>query len=65
MKKASIVVSASYQNNKLFDLDDVLINRDNCMHPFYLLKKEFEKKSINLSTQDINGIEDSEIVIYN
>lgn len=65
MKKASIVVNASYQNNKLFDLDDVLINRDNCMYPFYLLKKEFEKKSINLSTQDINSIKDSEIVIYN
>lgn len=65
MKKACIVVSLPYQKNKLFDLDDLLINRDNCMYPFYLLKKEFEKKSINLSTQDINSVEESEIVIYN
>ena len=65
MKKASIVVSEPYQKNKLFDLDDKVINRDNCMYPFYLLKKEFEINSINLSTQDINSLEDAEIVIYN
>lgn len=65
MKKASIVVSIPYQNNKLFDLDDLMINRDNCMFPFYLLKKEFEKLSIKLSTQDINTFEDSDIIIYN
>ena len=63
MNKACIVVSTIYQNNKLFDLNDNIINRDNCMYPFYLLKKKF--KDIDLSTQDINNIEDSEIVIYN
>lgn len=65
MNKACIVVSATYQNNKLFDLDDNIINRDNCMYPFYLLKEKFKEVSVDLSTQDINNIEDSEIVIYN
>ncbi|MGJ0334207.1 glycosyltransferase family 10 [Aliarcobacter cryaerophilus] len=65
MKKACIVVSKSYQNNKLFDLNDKIINRDNCMYPFWLLKKEFEKYGYDLSTDDINSIVDSEIVIYN
>ncbi len=65
LNKASIVVSTSYQNNKLFDLDDLYINRDNCMHPFYLLKKEFEQYKIDLSTKDINSIKESKIVIYN
>jgi len=65
MKKACIVVSHVYQNNKLFDLSDKTINRDNCMYPFYLLKEEFAKNRFNLSTQDINTIEISEIVIYN
>ncbi|PWE21975.1 glycosyltransferase family 10 domain-containing protein [Aliarcobacter skirrowii] len=65
MKKACIVVSKSYQNNKLFDLKDKIINRDNCMYPFWLLKKEFEKYGYDLSTGDINSIVDSEIVIYN
>ena len=65
MKKACIVVSPAYQNNTLFDLKDLIINRDNCMHPFYLLKSEFKKNNYELSTQDINSINDSEIVIYN
>ena len=65
MKKACIVVSKSYQNNKLFDLNDKIINRDNCMYPFWLLKQEFKKYGYDLSTQDINSIEESRIVIYN
>lgn len=65
MKKICIVVSDFYQKNRLFDLDDKLVNRDNCMYPFWLLKKEFKKHGYDLSTQDINGISDSQVVIYN
>lgn len=65
MKKTCIVVVSTYQNNKLFDLDDKLINRDNCMFPFYLLKEKFKEDGYDLSTQDINTIEESDIVIYN
>ncbi|MDD3462292.1 MAG: glycosyltransferase family 10 [Sulfurospirillaceae bacterium] len=65
MKKACIVVSQAYQNNKLFDLNDVVINRDNCMYPFYLLKQRLEENGYSLSTHDIHSIDDSEIVIYN
>ncbi|MGJ0372852.1 glycosyltransferase family 10 [Aliarcobacter cryaerophilus] len=65
MKKACIVVSKSYQNNKLFDLNDKIINRDNCMYPFWLLKQEFKKYGYELATQDIHSIEESQIVIYN
>ena len=65
MKKACIVVSKTYQNNRLFDLDNDIINRDNCMYPFFLLKKAFAKHDIDLSTQDINSIEEAILVIYN
>lgn len=65
MKKACIVVSKSYHNNKLFDLNDKIINRDNCMYPFWLLKQEFKKYGYELATQDIHSIEESQIVIYN
>jgi len=65
VNKAYIVVPATYQNNKLFDLNDKIINRDNCMYPFHLLKEKFKDISIDLATQDINSVEDSEIVIYN
>lgn len=64
-EKASIVVHSIYQNNRLFDLSDPSINRDNCMYPFWLLKEEFKKHGYDLATQDINSIEDSDIVMYN
>lgn len=65
IKKATIVVQSTYGNNKLFDLNDKIINRDNCMYPFWLLKQEFKKHGYDLSTQDINSTVDSVIVIYN
>lgn len=65
MKKASIVVSKPYQQDKLFDLDDLIINRDNCMYPFFLLRQKMAELGYILATQDIHSIEDSEIVIYN
>lgn len=65
IKKATIVVHSMYCNNKLFDLNDKIINRDNCVYPFWLLKQEFKKYGYDLSTQDINSTVDSVIVIYN
>ena len=65
MKKASFVVLPYYQNNKLFDLSNKIINRDNCMYPFFLLKQELKKSGYELATQDIHSIAESEVVIYN
>lgn len=65
MKKASIVVSKDYSSNKLFDLSDPRLNRDNCLRPFVLLKDEFAKRGFDLSTNDINSESESDIVIYN
>jgi len=65
VKKACIVVQPTYQKNKLFDLSDNIINRDNCMFPFFLLKEKFKENGYILSTDDINSIEESEIIIYN
>lgn len=65
MKRISFVVNKVYQNNKIFDLSDKIINRDNCMYPFWLLKERFAKNGYELSTQDINSIKESEIVLCN
>lgn len=65
MKKACIFVSEAYQKNKLFDLEDVMLNRDNCMYPFYLLKEKFKKSGYDLATQDFHDINSSDIIIYN
>ena len=55
----------NYFKNLPFDVDNELINRDNYAYSHYLLKKFFYEKGVDLSTYDINTIEESEIVIYN
>jgi hypothetical protein len=55
----------NYFDNLPFNIDNKLINRDNYAYSHYLLKKFFYEKNIDLSTYDINTIEESEIVIYN
>jgi hypothetical protein len=61
MKKATLVVSKYLQNNNIFDEK---AHRDNIYDRFIKLKEEFGKQGYDLSTDDINKIEDSEIVIY-
>jgi len=66
MKSASIVVGDSFfMNNRLFDISDTVANRDNCLYPFYLLRKAFKLKDIELSTSDVNFPEEADLVIYN
>lgn len=65
MKKACIVTAKTYQKNKLFDLNDKKLNRDNCLYIFSCLKNQFYIKGYNLSTDDINKPEESDIIIYN
>ena len=63
MKKACCVVPRYLQNNVMFDKKNSL-NRDNIFNREIELKKEFEKYNYNLSTNDTNKIEDSEIILY-
>lgn len=65
MKKASIVVSATYSKNRLFDMEDAVTNKDNCLYSFYLLREKLLENNIDLATQDINTVEDSEIIFFN
>jgi len=65
MKKASLVVSTPYQGNRIFDSSNLKLNRDNCLAPFHHLRKAFQDKGVDLSTQDINSINESDYIIYN
>tara|TARA_R110001632_G_scaffold60284_2_gene146332 strand:+ start:103572 stop:104576 length:1005 start_codon:yes stop_codon:yes gene_type:complete len=66
MEKFSMVVADRFfKENRLFDFNDPIVNRDNCIYPFYLLRNSFRKKGIELSTDDINLPEESSVVIYN
>ena len=62
MKKIALVVSEYLQNNLIFDNSG--IHRDDIFDRFVKLRVEFKKNGYDLSTSDINSIENSEIVIY-
>lgn len=64
MRKACIVVGETYKRNRLFDLSNIFLNRDNCLVPMAMLRTKFAENGFDLSTQDINQIGDSECVIY-
>ncbi|WP_170000225.1 glycosyltransferase family 10 [Campylobacter sp. RM9328] len=64
MIKASFFLSI-YLKNKVFDINDFIVNRDNSAYLYFKLKDVFFENRINLSTQDINSINESKIVIYN
>ena len=63
--KATLFTSPYYFNNRLFDLNDKISKRDNCLYGSYMLKKRFKENGIDLSTQDINRPSESQFVIYN
>ncbi|RLA80155.1 MAG: hypothetical protein DRG78_11535 [Epsilonproteobacteria bacterium] len=63
MKKVSLMVSKSIQNNEAFNrLNNS--NRDNLFEKNISLKEEYFKYNYNCSTNDINSIQDSLIVLY-
>lgn len=64
MKKIALVVDDFYQKNKIFDINDKIVNRDNCQIHYIKLKEYLSLYNINISTVDINDIEVSDIVIF-
>jgi hypothetical protein len=64
MLKASFYINF-YLKNKVFDINDPVVNRDNYAYFYYKLKDVFLENGVDLSTYDINSIEKSDIVIYN
>jgi len=49
---------------EIFNLNNPLLNRDNCLYCFFLLRKEFEKYGYYFSTQDDIPKESADIVLY-
>ena len=64
MRKVSLVVGSPYTENNIFDIHNKALNRDNCLYHYYLLREEFKKHDIDISTSDINIPGYSEFVIY-
>lgn len=61
MKKVCLVVDNYLMENKIFDAS---LHRDNLADSFVQLKKAFGRNGYDLSTQDINCINESVFVIY-
>ena len=64
MKNASLVVSAPYQKNEIFNPASRL-NRDDCLAFYRELKEQLAQNQISLNTQDITSPFEAQIVIYN
>lgn len=60
-----MVVHPLYKGDKLFDLNDLTLNRDNCLLPFVLLKQNFLNKGIQLCAVEEGEEKEFPIVIYN
>jgi alpha(1,3/1,4) fucosyltransferase len=63
--KASIVVHEAFAGNRLFDLSNPRLNRDDCLYPYALLRERLAERGVDLATQDRNRPEDSDLVICN
>ena len=64
MFKASLVTSKYYKKNRIFKIDDPILNINNCIYVYWYLKAELSKKGIDLATADINKPEESDVIIY-
>jgi alpha(1,3/1,4) fucosyltransferase len=59
-----ICLFSEHINEEIFNLNNEIVNRDNCMYSFSILKKEFEKRGYDFSTQEINPKDKSDIILY-
>jgi alpha(1,3/1,4) fucosyltransferase len=65
MRKACLVVVPPYTRGEIFNRQNKILNRDDCLLFFHEIQDEFKRNGIDLNTQDINSPQDCEIVIYN
>lgn len=61
MRKAALVTQKILEKNIIFDQS---LNRDDMVDKYVKLRELFKINGFNLSTSDINKIDDSEIIIY-
>lgn len=64
MLKASFVIDFNL-GNKIFDIADNNINRDNYAYFYFKLKEEMKENGLDFSTCDINLVDNSDVIIKN
>lgn len=64
MKKIALVTFREHLNNEIFVTTDPLLNIDGLLEPFRILRNQLFKLGFDLSTYDINSIDESDFVFY-
>jgi hypothetical protein len=64
MKKASFVTFAPFLNGEIFNLQNPVLNRDDCLLFYHYLREFFKERGVDLNTQDINPVAESDFAIY-
>ncbi len=65
MLKISLIINSNfYLNNRIFDENNLVVNRDDCQRHFIELRKMCFIEGISLNTYDINTIEDCDIALF-
>ena len=64
MLKCGIIVSEFYKNNRLFNINDEISNRDNCLYHWHILKNKFIEYGIELTTYDQYPDSNYSIIIF-
>lgn len=64
MKNAAIFLPEFFQNNRIFEKDSKVLNRDNCNFHWYLLRERLRKEGYELNTQDIHPLEECSFVLF-
>jgi len=64
MKEVLLVIPKEFQNNKLFDVSDPRLNRDNCLEPCYKLKARLAELGYDAKTMDMGSAQKAELILF-
>ncbi len=62
--KLSLIVEKPYQENRIFEENNFVINRDDCQRPFIELKKKLQQSKIFLDTVDITPVKSCDLALF-
>ncbi len=64
MKKVCLYVQQPYLQNKIFEENNLHLNKNDILAPFRRLRQIFEKNGFSLDTQDMTPIETADAILY-
>ena len=62
--RISLIIDKLYQENRIFDENDRIINRDDSQRPLIQLKKKLEQVNIFLDTVDVTPVSLCDLALF-